>query len=107
MPTRPTKRSVAKPLSAKRSAVKKRPKKRVAKGAKKSVKKKVATRAAKASKPSSKSGDALARLRQICLAFPEAHEVEAWGEPTFRVRNKRFATHASSGNHHGSGRPGV
>jgi hypothetical protein len=49
----------------------------------------------------------LARLRKICLALPESHEVEAWGEPTFRVRNKLFAMYASSGNHHGSGRPAV
>jgi hypothetical protein len=49
----------------------------------------------------------LTRLREICLALPEAHEVEAWGEPTFRVRNKLFAMHASSGTHHGAGRPGV
>jgi predicted DNA-binding protein (MmcQ/YjbR family) len=32
-------------------------------------------------------------LRQICLALPEVTEVEAWGDPTFRVRNKIFATH--------------
>ena len=31
------------------------------------------------------------RLRKICLAFPEAEEKEAWGDPTFRVRNKIFA----------------
>ena len=49
----------------------------------------------------------LARLRKICLALPGAHEVEAWGEPTFRVRNKMFATYASAGTHHGSGRPSV
>ncbi len=49
----------------------------------------------------------LTRLRNLCLALPEAHEVEAWGEPTFRVRNKMFATFASAGNHHGSGRPAV
>jgi hypothetical protein len=46
----------------------------------------------------------LARLRKLCLALPEAHEVEAWGEPTFRVRNKLFATYASAGSHHGAGR---
>ena len=45
----------------------------------------------------------LARLRRLCLALPEAHEVEAWGEPTFRVRNKMFAMYASAGNHHGGG----
>lgn len=49
----------------------------------------------------------LPRLRRLCLALPEAHEVEAWGEPTFRVRNKLFALHASAGNHHGGGRPAV
>ena len=49
----------------------------------------------------------LARLRKICLALPEAHEVEAWGEPTFRVKNKLFAMHASSDTHHGDGREGV
>lgn len=49
----------------------------------------------------------LSRLRRLCLAFPEAHEVEAWGEPTFRVRNKLFAMYAAAGNHHGAGRPAV
>ena len=46
----------------------------------------------------------LARLRRLCLALPEAHEVAAWGEPTFRVRNKLFAMYADAGNHHGHGR---
>jgi hypothetical protein len=50
---------------------------------------------------------ALTRVRKLCLALPEAHEVEAWGEPTFRVRNKLFAMYASSGTHHGNGRPAV
>jgi predicted DNA-binding protein (MmcQ/YjbR family) len=49
----------------------------------------------------------LARLRKLCLAFPDAHEVEAWGEPTFRVRNKLFAMYAAANNHHGGGRPAV
>lgn len=47
---------------------------------------------------------ALPRVRKICLSFPEAHEVETWGEPTFRVRNKLFAMHASVGTHHTQGR---
>lgn len=38
----------------------------------------------------------LSRLRKLCLALPEAHEVEAWGEPTFRVKNKMFAMYASA-----------
>jgi hypothetical protein len=50
---------------------------------------------------------ALTRLRKLCLALPEAHEVEAWGEPTFRVRNKLFAMYASPDSHHGAGRPAV
>ena len=41
------------------------------------------------------------QLREICLALPEAVEVEAWGEPTFRVRKKIFAMF--SNNHHGDG----
>jgi predicted DNA-binding protein (MmcQ/YjbR family) len=31
------------------------------------------------------------RLRRLCLALPEAVEKEAWGDPTFRVRDKIFA----------------
>ena len=31
------------------------------------------------------------RLRNICLALPEAEERETWGDPTFRVRDKIFA----------------
>ena len=31
------------------------------------------------------------RLRAICLALPEAAEKEAWGDPTFRVRDRIFA----------------
>jgi len=49
----------------------------------------------------------LVRLRKHCLALPEAHEVEAWGEPTFRVRHKMFAMYAHANNHHGRGRPAV
>jgi hypothetical protein len=49
----------------------------------------------------------LTRLRKLCLALPETHEVEAWGEPTFRVRNRLFAMYADAGNHHGDGRPAV
>lgn len=32
----------------------------------------------------------LADLREVCLGFPEATEVEAWGRPTFRA-GKIFA----------------
>ncbi len=34
---------------------------------------------------------ALKRVRAICLALPEAREVEAWGHPTFRAGKKMFA----------------
>lgn len=53
------------------------------------------------------SGQLLARVRRCCLNLPEAHEVVAWGEPTFRVRNKMFAMYANAANHHGSGRHAV
>jgi hypothetical protein len=36
------------------------------------------------------------RLRDICLAFPETVEVQAWGRPTWRAGKKMFAVfHAS------------
>ena len=34
---------------------------------------------------------ALKQVRSICLALPEAGEVEAWGHPTFRAGKKMFA----------------
>lgn len=49
----------------------------------------------------------LARLRKICLSFPDAHEVEAWGEPTFRLNNHLFAMYAAPSNHHGAGHEAV
>jgi predicted DNA-binding protein (MmcQ/YjbR family) len=47
----------------------------------------------------------LDRVRQICLALPEAAEKETWGEATFRVRDKIFAQYED--NHHGSGIVGL
>jgi hypothetical protein len=47
----------------------------------------------------------LPRLRKLCLSLPEAHEVEAWGHPTFRVRNKIFATYGDASDSHNKGRP--
>ncbi|MCC7371614.1 MAG: MmcQ/YjbR family DNA-binding protein [Chloroflexi bacterium] len=35
--------------------------------------------------------NAIDRLREICLAFPEASERETWGHATFRIREKIFA----------------
>lgn len=41
--------------------------------------------------PSRAYDNALKRLRAICLALPEATEVQAWGHPTFRAGKKMFA----------------
>jgi predicted DNA-binding protein (MmcQ/YjbR family) len=30
------------------------------------------------------------RVREICMTFPEAVEIEAWGRPTFRAGKKVF-----------------
>ena len=43
----------------------------------------------------------IARLREICLALPETTEKLAWGEPTFRVKEKMFVQ--VDNNHHRSG----
>jgi predicted DNA-binding protein (MmcQ/YjbR family) len=48
--------------------------------------------------------DRLARVRKICLALPEATEKEAWGDPTWRVRDRIFAM--QKGNYEG-GRPSL
>ena len=48
--------------------------------------------------------DPLTRLRALCLELPEAREVEAWGEPTFRVKTI-FAMYSSPGGPHADGRP--
>lgn len=36
----------------------------------------------------------LVRLREVCLVYPEAVEVESWGRPTFRA-GKIFAVYGS------------
>ncbi|HXD48724.1 MAG TPA: MmcQ/YjbR family DNA-binding protein [Gemmatimonadaceae bacterium] len=106
--------STARKRSKKR--VKKRVKKRANERPKKGARKKTAASARKsgakrvtnaAAKRATNVASPLARLRAICLALPEATEVEAWGEPTFRVNGKLFAMHASPSNHHGGGRPSV
>jgi predicted DNA-binding protein (MmcQ/YjbR family) len=46
------------------------------------------------------------RLREVCLALPEAFEKEAWGECTFRVTGgSMFAM--TDNNHHNSGHVAV
>jgi hypothetical protein len=72
---------------------------------KKTAPKKKKTASKKVSR--SKKLDPLDRVRKICLALPEAHEVAAWGAPTFRVNNKLFAMYADTGNHHHDGRPAL
>lgn len=37
------------------------------------------------------------RFRAICLALPEATEIETWGHPTFRVKDKIFASAGAEG----------
>ncbi len=46
----------------------------------------------------------LDRLRALCLALPEAREVEAWGAPTFRVKTI-FAMYAGPDERPGRERP--
>ena len=41
----------------------------------------------------------LTELREVCLAFPEAVEVEAWGRPTFRAGKKMFAVFEGNDEH--------
>lgn len=41
----------------------------------------------------------LDRLRAVCLSFPEAVEVEAWGRPTFRAGKKMFAVFSGTDEH--------
>lgn len=60
---------------------------------------------ARTRKPPTKPQDAIGRLRELCLALPEATEKEAWRTPTFRVRDKMFAMYAE--NHHGDARVAV
>src|SRR5438093_10968928 len=47
--------------------------------------------AAESQTSSEPTGPGIEELRRLCLALPEATEVEAWGDPTFRVKNKIFA----------------
>jgi predicted DNA-binding protein (MmcQ/YjbR family) len=63
-----------------------------------------ATKRASSPNPSSLAEDRLRRLREICLALPEASEKIAWGDPTFRVRDRIFVM--QKGNYAG-GRPSI
>jgi hypothetical protein len=47
----------------------------------------------------------LERVRKICMSFPDAVEKEAWGTPTWRVKNRQFAMFTD--NHHGDQRTAV
>ena len=48
------------------------------------------------------SDRALTQVRAACLALPDTTEKIAWGEPTFRVRERLFVMFTD--NHHGDGR---
>ena len=82
---------------------------RAKKAAKRPSKRKTPAKAARKAAPKLRKTAAapIERLRAICLSLPETQEVEAWGEPTFRVKNKIFAMHATSGTHHSPNRPAV
>jgi predicted DNA-binding protein (MmcQ/YjbR family) len=41
----------------------------------------------------------LARVRSIAFTFPDAHEVEAWGRPTFRAGTPMFAVYGVHDGH--------
>ncbi|HEX4681964.1 MAG TPA: MmcQ/YjbR family DNA-binding protein [Gemmatimonadaceae bacterium] len=111
-PAKAAKRTVNQATHAKHPKNAKRAKR--AKAAAKAPAKKPAKKPAKnAAKPDARRSappaprDPVSRLRKICLSLPLTAEVEAWGEPTFRVKGKIFAMHSSDGNHHGAGRPAV
>ena len=38
------------------------------------------------------TGEALPRLRALCLSFPETGETSSWGHPNFRAGKRTFAT---------------
>ena len=44
----------------------------------------------------------LEKVRAYCLSYPETSEKEAWGGPTFRVKDKMFVMYMDD--HHGDGR---
>jgi predicted DNA-binding protein (MmcQ/YjbR family) len=54
--------------------------------------------------PSSLDPQHLHQLRTVCLAFPEATEKPAWGDPSWRIRDRIFAM--QKGNYDG-GRPSL
>jgi hypothetical protein len=41
----------------------------------------------------------LTELRAICLSFPEAVEIEAWGRPTFRAGKRMFTVFEGNESH--------
>jgi hypothetical protein len=106
MTTRSTKKQASKRAAPARKATAGKATAKSAAAKNVATKKPVAKKKVAATKPS-RPQDPADRLRAICLSFPEAHEVEAWGEPTFRVKNKIFAMHSSATTHHTQGRESV
>jgi hypothetical protein len=68
------------------------------------TKKKPAKKAAKKPAKKAKKESPMERVRRVCLSLPETSEVEAWGNPTFRVKGKIFVM-ASESSHHNEDRP--
>lgn len=50
---------------------------------------------------------ALAKLRKLCMALPNAEENTSHGAPVFRSPKRIFASFANADNHHGQGRHAV
>ena len=55
---------------------------------------------ARTPKKQARPSDPIVRLRAICLALPDTTEKVAWGEPTWRVRERLFAQ--LDNHHHGA-----
>jgi predicted DNA-binding protein (MmcQ/YjbR family) len=79
-----SKRAKAKPRPAKRSATKRVTARRA------TGKRGATTRVARKGEPEAGSA-ALARMRAVCLAFPESSEASSWNHPNFRAGKKTFA----------------
>lgn len=47
-------------------------------------------------KTTGKNPPLLKKLRKLCAKLPETEELETWGHPTFRVRDKIFASFGES-----------
>jgi predicted DNA-binding protein (MmcQ/YjbR family) len=60
------------------------------------------TEATMAARRKARNPKSLARLRKICLAYPEAVEVEQFGEPWFKAGKKAFCVYGADDFHDGA-----